>query len=149
MKRVVLLGPVLALLVGCGTTSGRLGALPEVSDRASAAKVVVVRISSLVGAANGYIVALDGKDLLGIGSGEYAEFLVPPGEHYLGVKCFGGFTPTWKEDSIKFEAKPLSSNHFVVSPNMNCAAVRAADEQETRKLLLSSKPVNLEKSIAK
>lgn len=138
-----------ALLAGCGTTSGRLGPLPDVSDRSTAAKVVVVRISSMVGAANGYTVAFDGKDVFGIGSGENAEFLAPPGEHYLGVKCFGGFTPTWKEDALKFDATPSSSNYFVISPSLSCAAVRQAEESEAKKLLVGSKPVNLEKPVGK
>lgn len=103
----------------------------------------------MVGAANGYIVALDGKDILGIGSGEHAEFSVTPGEHYLGVKCFGGFTPTWKEDSLRFAAKHSSSSYFVVSPSMSCAAVRAADESEAKKLLSNSKAVNLNKLVSK
>ncbi|NRF69033.1 hypothetical protein HLB44_18730 [Aquincola sp. S2] len=133
-----------ALLVGCGTTSGRLGDLPSVPDRVNAAKVVVVRISSFHGAANGYTVALDGKDIFGIGSGEHAEFLVPLGEHYLAVKCFGGFTPTWKEDSLRFDAKKTESSYFVVSPSMSCATVRTTTEQEAQKLLVASKPINLE-----
>ncbi|MDN6887986.1 hypothetical protein QMO14_30870 [Variovorax sp. CAN2819] len=148
MKALLLLTAA-ALLTGCGTTSGRLGPLPEVSDSSTAAKVVVVRISSFVGAGNGYTVALDGKDVLGIASGEHAEFSVTPGEHYLAVKCFGGFTPTWKEDSLKFGAKQSSSSYFVVSPNMSCAAVRAAEESEAKKLLANSKAVNLDKLVSK
>jgi len=149
--RTTLLAVLLASasLVGCGTTSGRLGDLPSISDRANAGNVVVVRISSFQGAANGYTVALDGKDIFGIGSGEHAEFLVPQGEHYLAVKCFGGFTPTWKEDSLRFDAKKLQSNFFVVSPSMSCAAVRTATEQEVKKLLVGSKPINLEVPSAK
>jgi predicted small lipoprotein YifL len=143
MMKTLVLAATAALLAGCGTTSGRLGPLPEVPDASVAAKVVVVRISSIVGAANGYTVAIDGKDIFGIGSGEHAEFQVSPGEHYLGVKCFGGFTPTWKEDSLKFDAAKASSNYFVVSPSMTCAAVRGADEAEAKKLLSGSKAVNL------
>lgn len=148
MKTLLLLTAA-GLLAGCGTTSGRLGPLPAVSDSSTAAKVVVVRVSSMVGAANGYTVAFDGKDVFGIGSGENAEFSITPGEHYLGVKCFGGFTPTWKEDSLRFEAKQSSSSYFVVSPNMNCAAIQAAEESEVVKLLANSKAVSLEKLVGK
>ncbi|SFE08753.1 hypothetical protein [Paracidovorax konjaci] len=135
-----------ALLAGCGTTSGRLGPLPDISDASASATVTVVRVSSMVGAANGYTIALDGKDILGIGSGEHAEFPVAPGEHYLGVKCFGGFSPTWKEDALRFTAKPLSSNYFIVRPSMGCAAVMSADEAEARALLPKSKAVDLGKA---
>ena len=148
MKALALLAAT-ALLAGCGSTSGRLGPLPEVKNSSSASKVVVVRVSSMVGAANGYIVALDGKDVLGIGSGEHAEFAVAAGEHYLGVKCFGGFTPTWKENSLRFDARQAAPSYFVVSPNLSCAAVRSADEAEARKLLATSKAVNLDKLVSK
>ncbi len=140
---------LLGTLAGCGTTSGRLGDLPTVSDRASAATVVVARISSLMGAANGYTISVDGKDIFGIGSGEHAEFLVPPGQHYIAVKCFGGFTPTWKEDSLKFEAKASQGSYFVVNPSMSCANIAAASQQEVQKLLPTSKAVSLEKSVSR
>lgn len=123
--------------------------MPAVINVASAGKVVTIRVSSIVGAANGYTVALDGKDLFGIGSGEHAEFLVPEGEHYIAVKCFGGWTPTWKEDSLKFSAKAADSNFFVIRPNMNCAEIKPGNEAEAKQLLQSSKPVNLEKAIVK
>lgn len=149
MKKAVLFISMLAALSGCGSMSGRLGEMPEVGDKTKAAKVVVARVSSVVGAANGYIVALDGKDLLGIGSGEHAEFLLPPGDHYIGVKCFGGFTPTWKENSLKFEATAAKASYFVVSPNLSCAAIKAADEKDVQQLLPGSKLINLEKLVAK
>lgn len=149
MKKAMFTVLALANLAGCGTTSGLLNPLPEIPERASAGTVVVVRVSSFVGAANGYTVAFDGKDLFGIGSGEYAEFRVPAGVHYLGVKCFGGFTPTWKEDSLKFEAKSSDTNYFVVSPNLSCAAVRPASRDEALKLVPGSKQVALDKQAAK
>ena len=149
MKKTIVAALAAASLAGCGTTSGLLNPLPTVAERASAGTVVVIRISSFVGSANGYTVAFDGKDLFGIGSGEYAEFRVPPGEHYLGVKCFGGFTPTWKEDSLKFEAKANGANYFVVSPNLSCAAVKPADREEAMKLIPGSKNIALEKQAAK
>lgn len=148
MKKLIAISLVFAL-TGCGTTSGRIGELPVVGNAASAAKVVTVRISSIVGAANGYTVALDGKDLYGIGSGENAEFNLPEGEHYIAVKCFGGWSPTWKEDSLKFVARPLETAYFVISPNMKCADIKAATEAEAKKLLQGSKVLNLEKVVSK
>lgn len=131
-------------LVGCGTTSGRLGELPSVPNKEIASKITVVRISSIVGAVNGYTVALDGKDIFGIGSGEYAEFLVPEGEHFIAAKCFGGWTPTWKEDSLKFIAKPSEHNFFLIRPNMTCAEIKISNESETKKHLETSKRIDLE-----
>jgi hypothetical protein len=140
---------MLAVLAACGTTSGRLGDLPTILDKANAGKTVVVRISSFVGAANGYTVALDGKDLFGIGSGEHTEFLIPEGEHYIAVKCFGGWSPTWKEDSLKFVAKTSETSFFLVSPNMKCAEIKQSNEAEIKKHLVGSKFINLEKPTTK
>lgn len=132
-------------LAGCGTSSGRIGELPAVTDATSAGKVVTVRVSSFVGAANGYTVSLDGKDLYGIGSGEHAEFLVPAGEHFIAVKCFGGWTPTWKEDSLKFHASPSETSYFAISPNLKCADIKAVAEADALKLLQGSEALNLKK----
>jgi len=148
MRNLIAISLVLAL-AGCGTTSGRIGELPAVANATSAGKVVTVRISSIVGAANGYTVALDGKDLYGIGSGEHAEFLVPEGEHYIAVKCFGGWTPTWRDDSVKFSANPSESSYFVISPNLKCADIKPIPETEAKKLLQGSKFLSLEKMVSK
>ena len=140
---------LITILSACGTMSGRIGELPVVENPTSAGKVVTVRISSIVGAANGYTVALDGNDLYGIGSGEHAEFLVPEGEHYIAVKCFGGWTPTWKEDSLKFFASASETSFFVISPNFTCADIRAISEADATKKLQGSKLLNLENKVTK
>lgn len=150
MKATFISAAALAsLLTGCGTTSGRIGPLPEVADKSTAAYVTVVRISSMQGVANGYTVAFDGKDVFGIGSGEHAEFAVDSGVHYIAVKCFGGFTPTWKEHSLKFDAKRSSPNYFLVSPSINCGGIQPIEEAEAKKLLVGSKPLDLEKMLSK
>lgn len=148
MKKLVGSALVLAL-VGCGTTSGRIGELPAVADAASAGRVVTIRVNSIVGAANGYIVAFDGMDLYGIGSGEHAEFLVPGGEHFIAVKCFGGWTPTWKEDSLKFIAKPSENTYFEIGPNLTCADIKSISETDAQNLLKRSVFLNLEEKVAK
>jgi hypothetical protein len=148
MNKLIAISLLLAL-TGCGTTSGRIGDLPTITDRANASKVVVVRISSFVGAANGYTVALDGNDILGIGSGEHTEFLVPEGERYIAVKCFGGWSPTWKEDSLKFVAKASVSSFFLISPNARCAEIKPSSEAEAKKHLAGSKFVGLDKPMTK
>lgn len=143
------LASLLVVLTGCGTTSGRLGELPVVPNASTAGKVVAVRISSFVGAANGYTVGLDGKDLFGIGSGEHAEFLVPEGEHYIAVKCFGGWSPTWKEHALKFSVKASEVSYFKIGPSMSCGEIVSASEAEAKKLLEGSRFISLEKAITK
>jgi hypothetical protein len=90
MKRLAIVLLPALFLAACAT-SGRIGEMPKVNNPTTGSKVVVVRISSLVGAANAYTVAVGGKDLFHIGSGEHTEFLVEAGEHSIGVKCFGGW----------------------------------------------------------
>jgi hypothetical protein len=145
MKRFLLLFLVSAIY-GCGTTSGRVGDLPVIVSKENASKVTVVRISSMLGVANGYTVALDGKDVFGIGSGQYTELLVPEGERFIAVKCFGGWSPTWKENSLKFEAKPSDQNFFVVSPSGSCAEIRLSTGADAKKHIDGAKRIELEKS---
>ena len=146
MKILIIVSAFL-VLSGCGTTSGRVGELPVVANKANASKVVTVRISSFVGAANGYTVALNGNDIYGIGSGEHTEFDVPEGEHYIAVKCFGGWTPTWKKDSLKFIAKTSETNYFLISPSMSCAEIKPSNKAEVKNHLTGSKFINLEKMV--
>ena len=146
MKKLILVS-ILFVLAGCGTTSGRIGEMPLITDKASAADVLVVRISTFVGAGNGYTIALDGKDLFGIGSGEHARFQVPQGQHYIAVKCFGGMSPTWKEDSLKFDAGTVAPSIFLVSPAGSCAEIKKSTQDEVKEHLEKSKLLDLEKSV--
>lgn len=142
MKKLLALSLILAL-TGCGTTSGLVGEMPPVKDQATASKVVPIRISSIVGVGNGYTVVFDGKDLLGIGSGEHAEFYATPGKHTIGVKCFGGWTPTWKEDALEFNATSKTTSYFEISPSGRCASIRQLEEPNAQELLKKSKEINL------
>lgn len=141
MMRRLATGCAALLLAACGTASGPLGSLPEITDESSAAKVVVVRVSSIIGAANGYILSLDGKDLFGLGSGEHVEFRVPPGEHVISIGCFGGIAPMWNHYPLKFTAQPGARLFFVVSPGASCAELRAATEAEAAAHLQGSRSV--------
>src|SRR5947207_2671879 len=96
--RIVLAACCALALAGCAA-SGRVGALPAVAPGQPAGKLVVLRVSSVLGVANSYYVVLDGKDVFVLRSGEHTAFAVVPGEHAVGVKCFGGWTPTWKQNS--------------------------------------------------
>jgi hypothetical protein len=149
MRKNVIAISLLLALAGCGTTSGRLGELPTVPVASNAGKVVAVRISSIVGSANGYAVALDGKNLFGIGSGEHTEFLVPEGEHSITVKCFGGLTPTLKEHTLRFVAKANEVSYFKIGPSINCGEIAVTTEAEALRLIGRSKFVSLEKPVAK
>jgi hypothetical protein len=132
-------------LAACAT-SGRVGELPKLTSPTAGGKVVVARVSSLIGAPNTYTVALDGKDLFHIRSGEHTEFLVETGEHSIAVKCFGGWSPTMKEDSRKFAANTATTNYFRISPNMSCAEIVAVSMEEADRLLSTSTFIDLSKA---
>lgn len=129
MIKHVLAGFVLVALSGCAS-SGRIGELPQVAASESSSRLVVIRASSLIGAANTYYVALDGEDVFSIRSGEYTAFPIPEGEHFVSVKCFGGWTPTWKEDAERFVARRDQSIYFEISPSMGCADIRFIHEED-------------------
>lgn len=128
---------VFALCVGGCASSGRIGDLPVVAASGSPSQLVLIRTSSLVGVANSYYVALDGKDVFSIRSGEYTQFPISAGEHFVAVKCFGGWSPIWKEDSKKFIASPNESSYFAISPNMSCAAIEQVTA-DTAKINIST-----------
>ncbi|GAB7549698.1 hypothetical protein [Cupriavidus sp. 8B] len=91
---------------------------------------------------NSYYVALDGRDVFSIGSGENTKFSVPLGEHTVSVKCFGGWSPTWKEDGKKFVAQRDRVSYFEISPNMSCAKIVQIDTEEAGKLVSASRFVS-------
>lgn len=105
--------------------------------------MVVIRTSNLIGAANPFTIALDGNDLFRIGSGEHATFPVPAGQHRIAVKCFGGWTPTMKEDARSFTAAAGAASFFRVGPSMNCAAIEAISEATAKKELSGSAAISL------
>jgi hypothetical protein len=141
MLRKATLGVLCATLVGCAS-SGRIGELPAVADGAASSQLVLIRSSSLIGATNSYYVSLDGKDVFSIRSGENTSFRVPLGEHTVSVKCFGGWSPTWKEDGKQFVAAQDQSNYFQISPNMTCAKIEQIAADSGKNLLASSKYVD-------
>jgi hypothetical protein len=143
MRKLLLVVCLVAGISSCAS-SGRIGEIPTVPLGQPAGKLVVIRVSSIVGVANSYYIAIDGKDIFAIRSGEHTEFTVGAGEHYIAVKCFGGWSPTWKEDSIKFSASSEKESFFKISPNMTCAQIKPIEADEAKKLIATSKFISPE-----
>ncbi|MDW3687852.1 hypothetical protein RA280_40230 [Cupriavidus sp. CV2] len=139
--RKSLIGLFATALVGCAS-SGRIGQLPEVPEGTPSSQLVLIRSSNIIGAMNSYYVALDGRDVFSIGSGENINFSVPLGEHTVSVKCFGGWSPTWKEDGMKFVAQRDRASYFEISPTMSCAKIVEIESEEAKKLVSVSKFVS-------
>lgn len=127
-------------ITGCAS-SGAIGTLPDIQDVSSAGDVYVIRESSIVGAAISYAVTVDGSDIFEIGSGQYTKFKLNQGRHTVGVKCFGGWTPTTKEESIQVAVKANGSSFLVIAPNARCAGIRQVDSSTGQAEVKSSKYV--------
>ncbi len=133
------LAPVLVAMLLPACAHGPIGTLPEVSSPSTAAEVIIVRNKSMFGATNSFKITLDGQEILGIRTGEYTQFMVEPGTHSIGVKCFGGWTPTWKEDKKEFSFKAQTRYYFLVGPvdifEEACAGIEQVAEQEGKERL--------------
>lgn len=141
MLRTTTLALLGTALFGCAT-SGRIGDLPTIAVGASSSSLVLIRPSSLVGATNSYYIALDGKDVFSIRSGENTQFPIPSGEHTVSVKCFGGWSPTWKEDGKQFVAVEGQSSYFEINPNLSCAKIMPMPAETAKTQLAATKFVN-------
>lgn len=125
------------ILTGCAS-AGRIGTLPVVTDSTASSTLVLIRATNIVGMANSNYVALDGIDVFSIRSGDNTHFAIPAGQHTIAVKCFGGWTPTWKEDSKEFIAERNRPSYFAISPSMSCAQIERVSEAEGKALLTNT-----------
>ena len=130
-------GLLVVALSACAS-SGRIGDLPAVAEGATSSQLVLIRVSSFVGATNSYYVALDGRDIFSLRSGQYTEFRIPTGEHFVAVKCFGGWSPSWKKESKRFVAAQDQTNYFEMSPNLSCADIDPVTAEEAKKMMTGS-----------
>ena len=122
------------ILAGCAS-AGRIGDLPAITEGSPSATLVLIRPSNVIGMTNSDYVALDGKDVFSIRSGDNTRFAIPPGPHAVAVKCFGGWSPTWKEDSKAFVAEGGGTSYFSISPSMKCSKIEPVSEADGKALL--------------
>ena len=147
MNRSIIIILAALFLAGCAANydlSGRIGELPKIDNPSESGKVVVVRTSNPIGFIVNYTIVLDLWDLFYIKSGEHTEFLVPPGDHSIAVKCYGD--RGIEVDSTKFVASAGAVNYFKVRPNLSpCARIIPVSADEANALLRSSKFIDLSK----
>jgi hypothetical protein len=142
MNRSVIIVLAVMFLAGCVGPGWWIQESPKIDNPAECGKVVVVRISSFLGSALDYTVALDGRELFRIYSGEYTEFLVQPGDHEIAVNCFEYWSKTLRIDSKKFVGSAAAVNYFKISPVMpfgTRAVIIPVAADEANALLRSSK----------
>jgi len=130
------------VIAGCAT--GRIGRLPRIENVGLAGEVTIIRVSSMTGVTNSYIITLDGQDIFGIRSGQYTKCKLNPGEYYIGVRCFGGWAPIWNEDSIKVTVTPNGRSYYLVRPDISCASIEPITEAEAQKRIPKSKYISME-----
>lgn len=139
MKKMLVTSAIVAsVLVGCATGRITTGTLPKVQDPSASTEVVVIRVSSIVGVTNSYHIVVDDQAVFGIRSGEHTTFKIPSGKHAIGVRCFGGFTPTWKENKFDYSFQPQEKAYFVISPSLGCADIASVKPQEASTLIEKS-----------
>ncbi|MCX5723539.1 MAG: hypothetical protein NTX84_03270 [Nitrospirae bacterium] len=139
MRGSLIIYCLLFALAGCAS-SGRIGELPLLSAGTPTAKLTVMRVSSIVGVAVTFFVVLDGEEIFAIGSGEHTEFKIGVGEHYVGAKHFGGWTPTWKENAVRFTALAEKEYFFEISPNLltGSAEIQSVEPAAAEKRIATS-----------
>jgi hypothetical protein len=138
-----LLAIVSALLIA-GCAHGQLSSLPEIENPENAAEIFIVRNKNFIGSTNSYTVALDGKDIFAIRIGEYTKFKVTPDQHYLTLKCFGGWSPTWKKMTIIVPCQPHEKYYLILSPDSRCAEIEILLPDEGAEWIKKSKYLPLE-----
>ena len=141
LKKLIVLGSLL-LLTAC-TAAGPIGPMPVVSNEAKAGLVEVIRVSSIVGATNSYKIAFDDRDIISIRTGQHAGFRADPGVHKIAVKCFGGWSPTWKEAALQVTIQSSYVHYFRVSPGFRCAKIEKISRERARELKQTSEKINL------
>ncbi len=96
-----------------------------------------------MGSGASYYVTLDGQDIFAIRVGQYTEFNIVSGVHLIGVKCFGGWSPTFKEHAISFDLVPGGQAYFVISPDPTCADIKHIGKDEGERRISASKHVEM------
>jgi len=107
------------LLQALGCASGQLKPLPKPETNKGVAEIVVVRNSNLLGSPNAFKVQVNGEDILSIRTAQYAILRLNAGKHTVGVKSFGGLTPTTKIDTVEFTARDGDQLYFMISPHFS------------------------------
>jgi hypothetical protein len=120
-----------------------LPAAVEAQQQDGVARIVVLRPRAFIGSGMKYGVSLDGMDRGRLGVGRYVEFEAGAGmTHVVGVKCFGGWSPTMKYDSLQFTAANGETVYFEVRIGGQCAAIERIGEEAARQLLAKSRSID-------
>lgn len=127
------------LLTAC--MHGQMSGLPTPSHTEPVGELVVIRTSSVVGASNSFLITVDGRRAWGLRVGEYARVKIGVGAHRVGVECFGGWAPIWRESgAAELRLEPARTSYVLLASDLTCASIKVITEEEGRDWISRSKP---------
>ena len=119
---------------------GQMAGLPTPLPNEPVGELVVIRTSSVAGATNSYLITIDGRRAWGLRVGEYARVKIGAGAHRIGVECFGGWAPVWRESgAAELRLVPDRTSYLLVA-DLPCASIKAINDEEGRGWMSRSKP---------
>jgi hypothetical protein len=126
----------------------RSGVLPIGSEGADAPELFVIRsdvsdfLSNKFGLSHKIVV--DDVDVFFLDAWRYTNFVIAPGNHKIGVKCFGGWSESWKEDNLTIMFESKGTYYFKISQNLRCASITLIDASEGLSLIRESRHIPFE-----
>jgi hypothetical protein len=113
--------------------------VPAIQDPNEIGQVIVIRNVNIVGSAIPYFINIDWTDVFSIKVGQYTKLSLNPGDHFIGVKCYGGWTPEPKLDVNKVLVEENKTLYFLISPSLSCADIKQITKDEADKRIQQSK----------
>ena len=137
--------PSIGIITLCGLLTacmhGQMAGLPTPLTNERVGELVVIRTSSVVGATNSYLITIDRRRAWGLRVGEYTRVKIGAGAHRIGVECFGGWAPVWRESgAAELRLEPDRTSYLLIAPDPTCASIKAINDEEGREWMSRSKP---------
>ena len=135
---------LLATLLLGGCAHGLIAPLPDVPEGTGATVVIIYysEWTTSTGNVEGGVpvkVTVDGRETLGIASGEYVMLPLPAGERVIGVKC-GAI-----EDTILLRLAAETTSYLRIAPGgSECAHIRELSRELGEKQMKGSIKLELE-----
>ena len=115
--------------------------IPEGEDQQN--NVTLLRNFNFYASAYHYWATLDDEDIAGLLVKQNVSFILPPGKHSLGVRCFGGLWPMWWHDQIHVVISNSVKRYFLLSPYfLGCAEIEEIQSSEGLDRLRTSTRIN-------
>lgn len=141
MTRILLLVVICAVSAGCAS-HGQLSTLPKLEASTKACDLYIIRKSSMFGAAISYTVALDHQDFVAMASGDYTNFKVSSGPHFITAKYPRQMFLGTAETSLEINCKLNEPIYVYMTPGIS-VGLSVLSAEEGAKLVRESKSIDL------